>query len=309
MKRLLLALALLLPIALPAAADAVDPAVPECQTAGGQTCSTTLNTTVSPGSSALATYVSVDDGPWQMLSCLGRGAYTYVHQLPINWIWREHRHRFRHKSQADCAPAALPLLGQRDAVGFDPALGFLAPPAGDSPDYGYVYRELNGVKEWLRFTQYQDEKGGWHDAVAWSTYTGDAQYFKRRSAENLARMGTEGNGYGPTNVTNFSSWVLPPPDANFCVIRYTINSHWKAFFDKTVNSWMWASTFGAIYPSPDAIGRVDMKMNCSDAGAVVTLLKNEAITSVPGVNGRHYGVREWRGDIGICNTPGYPSAC
>lgn len=314
MKRLLFTLTLAFAASVGSVvwADSLDLSVGECQTApGGMNCGTIINTTVSPGATVLSTYVSIDEVPWQQISCLARGANAYVHQLPINWIYREHRHRFRFKDQADCTPA-WPTIGERAAVGYDLSRDFLAPPASDSPDYGFVYRTLGSVGEWLYFTyEYEGtpEKGQWVHRALWSTSSSMAQTFQRRSAEILARLASSSNSLGPAAANDLTTWALPAPYYNLCVMRNTLNYRFKAKYDKLPDSWLWTSSFGPVYPSPDANGRVDLKFNCSDAESIEYLARGEAINSVQGVQGRHYGVREWRGDVGICGTPGYPSLC
>lgn len=308
MKRFLSALVLsLLPFA--ALADAVNPLVPECDGPGALNCSTTLRTNVGAGSGVLSTYVKQDDDGWLQLSCLGRGGSGYVHDLAINWIWIEHRHKFSYRSHTSCDPLT-PVQTPVAAVGNDEMRYFLDGPADPygTPDYAYVFRETNGVKEWLRFDYVwvgSGGKGQYMKLPSW-TVEANAQWFKRRSGHILAAMAFSGNAGGLADVENHSAWAkyqTQPP----CVIRHTLTYRWITTYDKINDSWLWSS--GTGIPSLDA---KEIRVHCGgdyttdQAAPLVALLKNEGTAAVWG---RNYGIRERRGDIAKCGTPGYPSVC
>lgn len=318
MKRLLAA-AFSLALSSPALADSIDFPNAECQAAPNSTaCTNTMNVQVNPlpsggGTNALATYVRQDGGSWVYVTCHGRDPVnSYTYPISLNWIFRDHLNEFRHKPQADCTPGIPFLTAIKKAVGFDPTNAFLAPPIqenGQWQEYAYVYRQApGGPQEWLYFYDYLQCGGGKcadHTVKmpGWTQDINQSQPYRRRNAETLAAIGFNGNAAGPGAVNDFSIYAI---DQSNQVLRNTLSYYWSAAYDKGNDAWLWGSGFQTQPPTLPVV-TVKFPITADNHGqAVLTLIKNEAINSL---HGRNYGVRELRGDIGICGTPGFPSVC
>lgn len=302
-----------------ARADDVNVITPECTAWNVMNCGTYLDLTVSPGTGFAVFYVSQDGGTWQVMSCLARQTTPYVYRLYVDWIWRQHDHRFGSVTQNDCnwhltTPALL-----RYAAAFDPTLHFLAPPASDTPTPGYawVFRETSGLRDYLRFEK------TWNGTQfvtlpKWSSDGSIAQLFTVRAAENLAAMAAYANSAGYYHGTsygdNFTAYAASGVNAPNCMIRDGLSSAWSSYFDKTIDARLWSSGMvGFTDGSPPTVnGGIFqlMYVHCGDnadgdSRPLVALMKSVANTPV---FQRNFGVKRNEISLYMCNG-GSPSVC
>lgn len=277
MKRFLLAALLLLLPVVSYAADAITSVSGgDCTTTPtGSTCTATLTISIAPGYTYMGVYVNVDEGGWQFVACYQRNPSLYDSvQLPINWITRQHHHRFKLHDQGNCNNAGTPTGDDRKVTGTNPGSisgtpGILVQnPADDSPQWGRVYQQLpNGVVRWLGSmsgcNQYQMNN------TCWTTDFNGGLRFTRRTAEllsSLAQLAATQKIYGNNpvitatcNADNSQCWIYDGFNGSphYFAVAYTPGAyagdpnagHWSVV---VLGSWAatppsdyWAAVYGA----------------------------------------------------------------